>query len=110
MAPTNIHKRRDLKTRLHKACMETGTTAQWKKANTPTSTRKNVGAVMARLVNICSWDNVSFVMYESDHRQRVMAVVEARKAPRSDCDADRVRIAAGLFGGTGRKEAWCRKF
>ena len=32
----------------------TGTTAQWEKANTPTSTRKHLGAVMARLVNICS--------------------------------------------------------
>ena len=93
MAPTNIRKRRHLRTRLHKVRMETGTTTQWKKANTPTSTCKNVGAVMARLVNICIWDNVSFVMYESDHKQRVMAVLEARKAPRGDCDADRVRIA-----------------
>ena len=45
-------------------------------------------------------------MYESDHKQRVMAVVEARKAPRSDCDADRVRIAAGLFGGTVKVLPW----
>ena len=110
MAPTNIHKGRDLKTRLHKARMETGTTAQRKKANTPTSTRKHVGAVMARLVNICSWDNVSFVMYESDHKQRVMAVLKARKAPRGNCNANRVWIAIGLFGRIGRKEAWCRKF
>ena len=78
--------------------METGTTAHCKKANTATSTRKTVGAVMARLGKACSWDNVSFVMYESDHKQRVMAVLEARKAPRGDCDANRVRIATGLFG------------
>ena len=35
VVPTKIHKRRDLKMRLHKAGMETETTAQCKKANTP---------------------------------------------------------------------------
>ena len=90
--------------------MEAGTTAQWKKASTATSTRKHVSAVMARLLNICSWDNVSFVMYEGDHKQQVMAVLAARKAPYNDCNADRGRIATGLFEGIGRKEPGYRKF